>query len=108
VAIRREAIDRLGLPFAEYFIWTDGVEYTSWTQRLGSYAGEEWTARGLRDHPGFLVAANLAVEDRLADATGVAALAALPAAARVAATGAWTREETAHRLVAIARRTLSR
>ncbi len=29
VAIRREAIDRFGLPLAEYFIWTDDVEYTS-------------------------------------------------------------------------------
>ncbi len=29
VAIRREAIDRFGLPLRHYFLWTDDVEYTS-------------------------------------------------------------------------------
>lgn len=78
------------------------------TQGFGAYASEEWTARVLRDRSGFLVPASLAVEASPADATGVAALAALPAAARVAATGAWTRGEAAHRLAAIASRAFSR
>jgi len=29
VAIRREAVDRFGLPLQHYFLWTDDVEYTS-------------------------------------------------------------------------------
>lgn len=29
VAIRREAVDRFGLPLAQYFIWTDDIEYTA-------------------------------------------------------------------------------
>jgi rhamnopyranosyl-N-acetylglucosaminyl-diphospho-decaprenol beta-1,3/1,4-galactofuranosyltransferase len=40
VALRREAIDRCGLPLAHYFIWGDDVEFT---------------ARILRDEPGYLV-----------------------------------------------------
>jgi GT2 family glycosyltransferase len=40
VAVRREAIDRFGLPQARFFIWGDDVEYT---------------ARVLRDAPGYLV-----------------------------------------------------
>ena len=40
VALRREAIDRFGLPLAHYFIWGDDVEFT---------------ARILRDEPGYLV-----------------------------------------------------
>jgi rhamnopyranosyl-N-acetylglucosaminyl-diphospho-decaprenol beta-1,3/1,4-galactofuranosyltransferase len=40
VAVRREAVERFGLPLAQYFIWGDDVEYT---------------ARILRDQPGYLV-----------------------------------------------------
>jgi rhamnopyranosyl-N-acetylglucosaminyl-diphospho-decaprenol beta-1,3/1,4-galactofuranosyltransferase len=40
VALRREAVERFGLPRAEYFIWGDDVEYT---------------ARILRHEPGYLV-----------------------------------------------------
>ena len=40
LAVRREAIDRFGLPLADYFIWGDDVEFT---------------ARVLRDDPGYLV-----------------------------------------------------
>lgn len=40
VAIHREAIARFGLPLSHYFIWGDDVEFT---------------ARVLRDEPGFLV-----------------------------------------------------
>ena len=40
VALSREAVERFGLPRAEYFIWGDDVEYT---------------ARVLRDDPGYLV-----------------------------------------------------
>lgn len=40
VALRREALERYGLPLAHYFIWTDDVELTS---------------RVMRDQPGFLV-----------------------------------------------------
>ncbi len=40
VLLRREAIDRFGLPLAHYFIWTDDVEFTS---------------RVLRSEPGYLV-----------------------------------------------------
>jgi rhamnopyranosyl-N-acetylglucosaminyl-diphospho-decaprenol beta-1,3/1,4-galactofuranosyltransferase len=40
LAIRREAIDRFGLPLPEYFIWGDDVEFT---------------ARVLRDERGYLV-----------------------------------------------------
>lgn len=40
VAVHREAIDRFGLPLPHYFIWGDDVEFT---------------ARVLRDEPGFLV-----------------------------------------------------
>ena len=44
VALRREAIDRFGLPLAHYFIWGDDVEFT---------------ARILRDEPGYLVPESL-------------------------------------------------
>jgi rhamnopyranosyl-N-acetylglucosaminyl-diphospho-decaprenol beta-1,3/1,4-galactofuranosyltransferase len=40
VAIHRDAIDRFGLPLPHYFIWGDDVEFT---------------ARVLRDEPGYLV-----------------------------------------------------
>jgi GT2 family glycosyltransferase len=40
VAVHRDAVDRFGLPLPHYFIWGDDVEYT---------------ARVLRDEPGFLV-----------------------------------------------------
>jgi len=40
LAIRREAVDRFGLPLREYFIWGDDFEYTN---------------RLLRDTPGYLV-----------------------------------------------------
>lgn len=40
VAVHRDAVDRYGLPLAHYFIWGDDVEYT---------------ARVLRDEPGYLV-----------------------------------------------------
>lgn len=40
VAIHRDAVDRFGLPLPHYFIWGDDVEYT---------------ARLLRDQPGYLV-----------------------------------------------------
>jgi rhamnopyranosyl-N-acetylglucosaminyl-diphospho-decaprenol beta-1,3/1,4-galactofuranosyltransferase len=40
VLIRRDAVERHGLPHAEYFIWNDDLEYT---------------ARLLRDEPGYLV-----------------------------------------------------
>lgn len=40
VAVRREAIDRFGLPLSHYFLWSDDVEFTS---------------RILRDEPGYLV-----------------------------------------------------
>ena len=40
VAVRREAIERFGLPLAHFFIWGDDVEFT---------------ARVLRDSPGYLV-----------------------------------------------------
>ncbi len=40
VAVRREAIERFGLPQARFFIWGDDVEFT---------------ARVLRDAPGYLV-----------------------------------------------------
>jgi GT2 family glycosyltransferase len=40
IAIRREALERYGLPLAHYFIWTDDVELTS---------------RILRREPGYLV-----------------------------------------------------
>jgi GT2 family glycosyltransferase len=40
VALRREAVERFGLPLAQYFIWGDDVEYTG---------------RVLRDEPGYLV-----------------------------------------------------
>lgn len=40
VAVRREAIDRYGLPLEHFFIWGDDVEFT---------------ARVLRDNPGYLV-----------------------------------------------------
>jgi GT2 family glycosyltransferase len=40
VALRREAIDRFGLPLPHYFLWTDDVEFTS---------------RILKDNSGYLV-----------------------------------------------------
>ncbi len=40
VALRREAIERFGLPLSHYFVWTDDVEFTS---------------RILRDERGYLV-----------------------------------------------------
>ncbi len=40
IAVHRDAIDRFGLPLPDYFIWGDDVEFT---------------ARILRDNPGYLV-----------------------------------------------------
>jgi rhamnopyranosyl-N-acetylglucosaminyl-diphospho-decaprenol beta-1,3/1,4-galactofuranosyltransferase len=40
VLVRREALQRFGLPLAHFFIWSDDIEYT---------------ARVLRDNPGYLV-----------------------------------------------------
>jgi rhamnopyranosyl-N-acetylglucosaminyl-diphospho-decaprenol beta-1,3/1,4-galactofuranosyltransferase len=40
VAVHRDAVDRFGLPLERYFIWSDDVEFT---------------ARVLRDAPGYLV-----------------------------------------------------
>ncbi len=45
VAIHRSAIDRFGLPLEHYFIWGDDVEFT---------------ARALRDEPGYLVPESVA------------------------------------------------
>jgi rhamnopyranosyl-N-acetylglucosaminyl-diphospho-decaprenol beta-1,3/1,4-galactofuranosyltransferase len=45
VAIHRHAIDRFGLPLEHYFIWGDDIEFT---------------ARVLRDNPGYLVPESIA------------------------------------------------
>jgi rhamnopyranosyl-N-acetylglucosaminyl-diphospho-decaprenol beta-1,3/1,4-galactofuranosyltransferase len=45
VAVHRTAIDRFGLPLEHYFIWSDDVEFT---------------ARVLREQPGYLVPESIA------------------------------------------------
>jgi rhamnopyranosyl-N-acetylglucosaminyl-diphospho-decaprenol beta-1,3/1,4-galactofuranosyltransferase len=55
--IRRDAVQRHGLPHAEYFIWNDDVEYT---------------ARVLRDEPGYLVPASVVHHKNVVGIAGAA------------------------------------
>ena len=71
------------------------------SERYGAYAPLEWTARVLRESPGYLVPASLAVADPAPAPR--ADLDRLVAAARMTRTGTWTRGETARAFAALVR-----
>jgi hypothetical protein len=75
----------------------------------GPQAAREWSARVLRQSPGYLAAASIAVLERPERApTALQALRALSPTLRMTRTGAWTRGESAEALADLARAALRR
>lgn len=68
-------------------------------RRFGPFAAEEWTARVLRDHPGYLVPASVVVTPAAREPAGRgSALSDLRAVLRMLPTGTWTRGYAARAL----------
>jgi len=72
--------------------------------RYGPHAFVEWSARVLASQPGLLTTRSLARVESLTPARYAGALAELPAAARMARSGAWTQGEAARALADLAMR----
>ena len=75
------------------------------TRRFGSHASVEWTARVLREEPGYLVPASVVVLPEPAERPSRwAALCTLPHTVRTIRTGVWTTGESVRALVRIVER----